>query len=149
MQSTIAEKDAITGNPDELQFPLFWRSHPAGENIGKGIFALSVIIAMGICSALFMDSFVWGLFAMSVLFIGLARFFFPTDYAIDSAGIREKFLGNERVASWRQFRWVVVKNNEIFLSPFPKKHILDRFRGWFIKAPDEKTAKFLAEQIKG
>ena len=133
---------------DEIELPLIWRSHPAAENRTKGIIAIIVITTAGIFSAIYMKSLFWGIFAVAVLFLGLARFFFPTDYAVDSTGVREKFLGTEKIASWRRFKRVLVHKNEIFLSPFPKKHILDRFRGFFIRAPDEKTAKFIAGMVK-
>ena len=63
-------------------------------------------------------------------------------------GLGEKFIGTEKIVSWRQFKRILVHKNDIFLSPFPKKHILDRFRGFFIRTPDKKTAEFIAGMVK-
>ncbi|MCD6595240.1 hypothetical protein J7L68_06170 [bacterium] len=154
---TIKNKKNDSENPDnseneipikEMKLPLIWRSHPAAENRTKGIITLIIIIIAGIFSAIFMQSLIWGFFAVAVLFLGLAKFFFPTDYAVDSTGVREKFIGTEKIVSWRQFKRILVHKNDIFLSPFPKKHILDRFRGFFIRTPDKKTAEFIAGMVK-
>ncbi len=128
--------------------PLRWRAHRAKEEPAKGVFAIAIIVVAGFAAAIFMDSLWWGIFAVCFLFLGLARFFLPIEYAADGTGIRERFLGVERVASWRSFRRAVVVGREVLLSPYPRKSFLDRFRGWSVRAPDEKTAAVLAELVK-
>ena len=76
-----------------------------------------------------------------------ARFFFPTYYIIDSKGICEIFMGTQKVAPWSRFRRAVRRGNEVFLSPFPHRHFMDRFRGLLVVAPDEKVAKFIAKKV--
>jgi len=138
------ESETQTG----IELPLFWRSHPAADNPRKGIFALIVIIATAVAAVFFMESILWGVFSLLFLFFGLLRFFLPTDYAVDHAGIREKFLSQERVASWRQFKRAIVVKNEALLSPYRKRRFMDRFRSWVVRTPDEKTAQFIAGFVK-
>ncbi len=94
-----------------------------------------------------MRSLFWGFFTLAALFLGLARFFFPTYYVIDSKGIRETFMGTQKVAPWSRFRRAVRRGKEVFLSPFPRKNFMDRFRGWFVVAPDEKVAEFIVKKV--
>ncbi len=132
-----------------IELPLRWQTHRAAEEPIKGVAVIVIIIIAGILSAIFMDSIFWGFFAVILLFFGLLRFFLPTYYAVDNAGIRENFLGVKRMASWRNFKRAVVVKKDVLLSPYPKRSFLDRFRGWQVRTPDEKIAEFLKNMVMG
>ncbi len=144
----ISSRENDNNKISQIKLPFRWCSHPAAEKKIKGVFALMTIILAGIVSAIFMQSIWWGFFAVFVLFLGLARFFLPTEYTIDDAGIWEYFAGTKKVSSWRYFRRAIVYDNDVFLSPFPKTHIMDRFRGWYIRTPDNEVAKYIANKVK-
>ena len=139
-----------TGQMDDVdvELPLNWRVHRASEEPVKGILAIVIIIIAGILSAIFMDSLFWGIFAVVVLFFGLLRFFFPIEYVVDGSGIRENFIGIKRMAGWHFFKRAVVVGRDVLLSPYPKPTFMERFRGWQVRTPDEKTAAFLKKMVK-
>ena len=152
VSGTMAEKSKTipTGAEDEensIKLPLEWEIHPFRERKTRGIVALIIIVAFSTAAAVWMNSIFWGFFALAALFLGLARFFFPTYYIIDSKGIREIFMGTQKVVPWSRFRRAVRQGNEVFLSPFPRRHFMDRFRGLLVVAPDEKVAKFIAKKV--
>jgi len=135
-------------NNKEIAFPLRWTAHRAIEYPVKSIVVFIVIILFGFFAAIFMNSLLWGIISVLVLFLGLIRYFVPIQYAADGAGIREKFLGSERAASWRIFRRAVVVQNDVLLSPYPRRTFLDRFHAWQIHAPSEEIAQFIAKTVR-
>jgi hypothetical protein len=130
-----------------IKLPLKWTSHPAADEPKKGAFAIVVIILGAFTGAFFMESVIWGLFSMAILFLGLSRYFFQTEYTIDNSGIREKFLGTHKISPWRNFRRSKIVGNYILLSPYPKRSFMDRFRAWNVRTPDKETALFIAELV--
>ncbi len=131
----------------DIKLPFEWEIHPFEQHTGRGVFAVVIMVGASVGAAFFMRSVFWGFFAFLVLFFGVAKFFFPTRYLIDSKGIREAFLGHTRVAGWSRFRRAVRRGNEVFLSPFAKKHFMDRFRGWLVIAPNETVAQFIEKKV--
>jgi len=138
------ESDAKEG----VAFPLHWTAHRAIENPARSAIVIAIIILFAFFAAIFMDSLMWGIICVLVLFLGLIRYFAPTQYAADSTGISEKFLGTGRTASWRMFRRAVVVQNDVLLSPYAKKTFLDRFRAWQVHAPNEEVAQLIAKIVK-
>ena len=130
---------------DTKKLPITWTAHRALEQPAKGVISILIIILASFGTAVFMQSALWGIFSVGVLFLGLARFFLPIEYAIDNIGIREKFLGVERVASWRTFKRTIVAGKDVLLSPYLERTMMDRFRAWQVHTPDAGTAKYLAE----
>ena len=138
------ESDAKEG----VAFPLHWTAHRALENPARSVIVIVIIILFGFFAAIFMDSLMWGIICVLVLFLGLIRYFVPTQYAADSAGISEKFLGAGRMASWRMFKRAVVVQNDVLLSPYAKRSFLDRFRAWQVRAPNEEIAQLIAKMVR-
>ncbi len=135
---------------DEINscLPLSWTAHRAAENPKKALTILFVIVLSGIGAAFYMEALMWGLFAIIVLFIGLSGFFLPRKYLIDSTGIREKYLGQERITSWYYFRRTVVVGSDILLSPYNKRTVMERFRAWNVHTPDNNTANLIAKLVE-
>ena len=133
---------------NNIELPLKWISHPALETPAKGVLAIVVIIIAAFGAAILMESIFWGMFSFLVLFLGLIRFFIPTEYSIDSAGIREKFLGVSRIASWRIFKRAFISGRDVLLSPYSKRTFIERFRAWQVHTPNPDAARFIAEIIR-
>jgi len=146
-QETFENADVTLDEIKKL-LPAKWTAHPAADNPKKSIITIIILISAGIASAWYMNSLWWGIFAVGILFLGLSRYFLPTEYSIDMAGIRERFLGHERVSSWRNFGRAKRAGKFILLSPYEKPSILDRFRGWNIYVPNKKIADLIVSLVK-
>jgi hypothetical protein len=114
---------------------LNWTAHPLRqEPLFKS--ALLIAIIAGVV-AMVVDAFghaLYGLVSLMVLTLSLARYFFPTRYALDEEGCQvQALLGFVRRYPWTQFRRADVHREGIFLSPFARPSRLDTFRGTFLK----------------
>lgn len=113
-------------------FALEWTVHPLVERPRQAVALVAILTLVLLLVWLNIPEPGWVVFAAAILFISLARFFFPTAYRLDDAGIHVRFLGFARDHSWGRFRRLEPGRNGLFLSPFPKPNRLDNFRGLFL-----------------
>lgn len=92
----------------------------------------------------------FAIFAMVVLMLSLAKFYFPTHYRLSSEGVFIKTTTQKIHKPWSQFRSSYADKNGILLSPFPEPSRMENFRGLFVmfwNNRDEVTA-FVKDQIE-
>jgi len=75
----------------------------------------------------------YALLAAVFLLGSLARYFVPTDYELDAAGVSVRFLGRVRRIPWAHIRRVAVHDEGVQMSPFEKPSRLEAFRGTFVR----------------
>jgi hypothetical protein len=130
---------------------LRWRVHPLRQNPRKTV--LLVLILAGILAIVQMSfgDLLWTAVSAVLLCGWLARYFFPTTYECDDAGIRVRFLGFVRERRWEEFRRCEVYRTGIYVSPFARANILDNFRGLFILFENnhDEVVEFVRGKIKG
>jgi hypothetical protein len=103
--------------------------HPARDRPGALVMALAVIAAFAWLAAEWMESWGWGLFA-AVLMIGLLnRFFFPSEFSIDSAGITARHALLRQRLRWPEIRRFVHDAHGGYVSTRARPSTLDAFRG--------------------
>lgn len=111
---------------------LVWRVHPLVER-PRASLVLALLLGgiLGVIGWTFPEPG-WVLLSAVVLFAALAKYFLPTTYRFDMEGIEVQFLGVRRKYRWDVFRRCEAGSNGVFLSPFPRPHRLDNFRGLFV-----------------
>ncbi len=129
------------------KLPILIRRHPAAENPKKGLIAVLAIIIAGIGGAWYVEHIAGGIFSVVFLFVGLARFFLPTDYAIDNTGISEKFLGAKKIFPWRRFKRAEKYGTMVIISPYATKNFMDNFRALTVDTGDESVAVFIVQTV--
>lgn len=94
-------------DPDHPETLLAWRTHPAREHPGRAALGAAVIAALAGLGWLAAGG-IWGAgVAVTVLVLALNRFWLPSRFAIDDAGIVARFpLGTRRLA-WSDARGFV------------------------------------------
>ena len=92
---------------------------------------------------------IWAVFGFLVLFFSLTSFFFPTEYSVDTDGIRVRRLIYFSHRPITEFKRIYILKNGVLFSPFKKKTFLDNFRGLFLLLPPdrERVIKYLKERF--
>lgn len=117
---------------------LSWKIHPAGQNPGKAVLAIIVILFFLAVVKIVCVEWIYVIISAVVLILSLARFFFPVSFILDNTGIRTSFLGYSRLRQWHEFRRIIEGPKGVHLSPFRKPHILEATRGCYIICPYNK-----------
>lgn len=134
--------------PDER---LEYRSLPIADDYPRSLAAPAVIAATSVAVGWGFGAPGWGLFAAAVLLVSLARYFVPTSYALDAAGVRARFLGREDVRPWADVRALYAHRDGVHLSPFERPSRLDPFRGLFVRFAGnrERVLSFCESHVHG
>ena len=133
-------------NIDLDDLPLVWKVHPFKEHWIKSVaLILFLIFIIGIVQSSFKEPFLTGI-SLIVLVGSLLRYFFPTEYRVNHEGIQIIFLGRTNLRKWNEFKSFYLCKTGIQLSPFPRPHWLDTFRGHFVLL--EKDRDVIIEYIK-
>lgn len=113
--------------------PLTWHAHPAAERPGHAVLALVLIAAIALAVFLTTGGGVaWGLLSAVVLVLALNRFFMPSRFEIDEAGITARHpLRTQRLA-WPNVRRFVHDERGGYLSTRARPSRLDASRGMHI-----------------
>ena len=116
-----------------------WKIHPMRENLTKALFfwavVLLVIWAVHWNISLSINpvgSVVFTIVAAFLLLLSLTSFFLPTNYTIDTDGIRVQRWLYKRNFTWARIRSVMTEKNGVFISPFPVRTRLENFRGMYL-----------------
>jgi len=91
----------------------------------------------------------YALVAAVLLGCSLARYFAPTWYELDEAGVAVRFLGHSRMVPWGEVRRVLVHREGVHLSPFERPSRLDSFRGTFLRFAGnaDEVVSFVESQV--
>jgi len=108
---------------------LRWTAHPARrrpQDVAL-VAAVALLTAWAVLESL--RSPYLALLAVALLVASVASFLVPTHYRLDDDGVEERRLGQRKFRRWSDLRRVEVGTRAALVSPFARRHWLDRFRG--------------------
>ncbi len=126
---------------------LSWRSWPLADEWPGSLVKAAVVVAMCAAVGVAFGGVGYALLATVFLVLSLARFFLPTRFVLDAAGVTRRSAAGRGQLAWTQIRRVVVGKAGVFLSPFERPSRLDSFRGVFL--PFAGNAAEVTEFVRG
>jgi hypothetical protein len=93
-----------------------WRVHPAVRRPQAAFVAVVVIVLFSVAAAVGFGHSAWGVLSAVVLILSLNRFFMPSSFAIDDAGLTAQFPLTSRRLEWRTVRRFEPSEHEVVLS---------------------------------
>jgi len=111
---------------------LAWNCHPANRRpwVTAGVTGFILVCAMLVY--IVMDSKAFATLALVILFASLAKFYFPTRYRLDDAGITVRTSTQTLHKEWSIYRSMYPDRNGVLLSPFAEPSRLENFRGLYL-----------------
>ena len=110
-----------------------YQSLPLRDDYPRSVALVAIVSAVSVAIGVSFSDPRWAAFAALCLGISLARYFLPTSYRLDEAGVRARFLGREVARPWAEVRGLYPHRDGVHLSPFVKPSALDPFRGIFVR----------------
>ncbi len=111
---------------------LDWTAHPARRRPRDlALVAAVLFLTTGAVLVSFESLFMTGLAAL-ILVLSVASFLFPTHYRLSEEGIEERRLGVRRARRWADLRRLEIGPGAALVSPFARKSLLDRTRGFLL-----------------
>jgi len=129
---------------------LRWTAHPAKRRPRDVALVAMVVLFSSYAVLLFTHSIFLSALAIVVLLISVSAFLLPTHYTLDDDGVHERRAGLTRSRAWGDLRRLQIGPGAALVSPFAKKHYMDRYRGvllYFDGADREAVVKALREKI--
>ena len=117
---------------ESLEQPFCWDAHPARERTGRAVLGGVVILAFAGLAGALMQSLWWGVFATFLLLVSLNRFFFPSRFTIDGAGITARCPLRRQRLGWDELRRFAVDEHGGYLSTRGRRSWIDAYRGMHI-----------------
>lgn len=108
---------------------LRWTAHPARRRPRDVALVATVVLSSSWAVLASLRSAYLAALAAAILLVSVAAFLVPTHYRVDDDGVEERRLGRRRFRAWAELRRVQVGPGAALVSPFAKKHLLDRYRG--------------------
>lgn len=142
----MAKKAIESFDIDLNDLPLIWKVHPLKEHWVKSVTVILFLISIFTIIQSEFRQPVLTLISIVVLVGSLLRYFLPTEYRVNDEGIQITFLGRTKVRKWTEFKSFYVCKTGVQLSPFPRPHWLDTFRGYFVLFGKDKH--IIVEYIK-
>jgi hypothetical protein len=112
---------------------LSWRSHPIRDDFPQSLLLVAAVVAGCVAAGVAFRGVGYGLLAAALLAGSLGRYYLPTSYELDEAGVTVRFLGRVRQVRWGEVKRARVQRGGVFLSPFERPSRLDPFRGTFLR----------------
>ncbi len=123
--------------PEELR----WTAHPFRERRGAAILGLILIASVTAASYWASGGLVWGYLAAPVLLVSLNRFFMPSRYEMDEAGITARYPFTTCRREWQDVeRWASDDHGAILLPKRSGSKRRQRDRGMQILFGTQRTA---------
>ncbi|MFB3897448.1 MAG: hypothetical protein ACE14V_14210 [bacterium] len=118
--------------------PIVWKVHPFREHWVKSVAVILFLISLFTFIQSEFKQSLLTFISIAVLVGSLLRYFLPTQYKIDIEGVHYTFLGLTKTRKWTEFKTFYVCKTGVQLSPFPRPHWLDPFRGYFVLVGKDK-----------
>lgn len=134
-ESSNGQKQDVIEQEKEL---LTWTTHPIRKRPLVSVLVVILIMAAGMAAYYTMDSKAFGVLAMVVLFLSLAKFFLPTKFIITDKTITIKTTTQKTTKPWSIFRSFYPDRNGVLLSPFAEPSRLENFRGMYLIFADNR-----------
>lgn len=110
-----------------------WRAHPLRDGAPASYAVTASLAGLCVLMRYAFGGWEWAALAAALLFLSLARWFLPTEYRLDDAGVEVRFLGRAARRPWSDFRALYAHRMGVHLSPFVRPQALDPFRGLFLR----------------
>lgn len=118
---------------------LTWRVHPAARRPQAAVLAGLFIVVFSVLAAATFGHYGWGMLSAVVLSFSLNRFFLPSTFAIDEAGISARFpLGSRRI-EWKTVRRFEPGKHEVVLSMNIRRTWLNAGRELHVPLGEDRT----------
>jgi hypothetical protein len=135
--------------PDPSDQPLEWTVHPARRRpaVALGVVALTALA--GWACADWGGGWGWGVLAAVLLTVSLRRFYLPTTYRLDDAGVTVQNLARIDFLPWPEVRRFRYDDGGAFISSRAVASLRDRYTGLQIafEANAEPAADFAHRHI--
>ncbi len=130
-------KDGRPQSPDNTrQSPpepdLDWTVHPVRRKPMVSALVTVFIIVVTVAVFYTTGSRIYGVLALVVMLLSLAKFYFPTRYSLDPEGVTIGTTTQSLRKQWSQYRSFYPDKNGVLLSPFSEPSRLENFRGLYI-----------------
>jgi hypothetical protein len=112
---------------------LRWRSHPLVDEFPRSLLCVGAVAAACAAAGFAFGGAGYALVSGGLLAVALARYLLPTEYELNEAGARTRFLGSTRLLPWNGVRRFDVDRAGVHLSPFAEPSRLDPFRGMSLR----------------
>lgn len=130
---------------------LAWTCHPVKRKPLVSAAVSLLILIVGAAVLYIMQSGLFAVFSMVVMFAALAKFYWPTSYRLSDRRIMIKTTTQTLYKDWKVYRSCYPDKNGVLLSPFTEPSRLENFRGLYIMFSnnrDEVTA-FVKARVGG
>jgi hypothetical protein len=129
---------------------LRWTAHPVKRR-PRDLALVAMVVLFSAYGVLALTRSIFlAMLAIAILLFSIAPFLVPTHYKLDDDGVEERRLGRRRFRAWKDLRRVQVGPGAALVSPFKRKHRLDRYRGILLLldgAPRDQVVAILTERI--
>jgi len=130
LQSNSQSEKRISTSDDCVSIQ--WSCHPVKRRpLFSAAITLFVLLVIAMVYNTTQSAF-FGLLAFIVMFVSLAKFYFPTHYRLSDKGVTVKTTTQTVTKTWSDYRSFYPDKNGILLSPFVEPSRLENFRGLFI-----------------
>jgi hypothetical protein len=119
---------------------LEWTVHPVKRKPLVSALVSLFVIAVVVLVRLTMESSTFTVLAGVIMAASLAKFYFPTRYRLDNAGITIKTTTQTLKKEWKLYRSCYPDKNGILLSPFATTSRLENFRGIYLMFQNNKES---------
>jgi hypothetical protein len=131
---------------------LRWTAHPAKRRPHHvALVVMIVLLSSWAVMVSLRSAFLAGL-AAAILLVSVSAFLLPTRYKLDDDGVEEVRLGRRRFRAWSDLRRLQIGPGAALVSPFARKHWLERYRGMILYldgAPRDEVVAALRAKIAG
>src|SRR5262245_10285944 len=112
---------------------LRWTAHPARRRpqeiaLVAGVALLTAWAVMESLRSIYLAAL-----ALAFLVASVASVLVPSHYRLDDDGVEERRLGQRKYRPWSELRRVEVGSRAALVSPFARRHWLDRYRGIIVQ----------------
>jgi hypothetical protein len=108
---------------------LRWTAHPAKSRPRDVALVAMVTLFSAWAVLVSLRSPYLAVLAAVLLLVSVASFLLPTRYRIGDDGVEERRFGRHRFRAWSELRRIQIGPGAVLVSPFARKHYLDRYRG--------------------
>jgi hypothetical protein len=109
-----------------------WRAHPARSRPRDTVLVVAVVLLSTGAVLASLESFFLAALAAVFLLASVATFLLPTRYTLTDEGVVERRFGRRRERHWKDLRRLQVGPGAALVSPFGRRHLLERYRGLVI-----------------
>jgi hypothetical protein len=114
---------------DPTNRALAWTVHPARRRPAAALGVLALTALAGWACADWGGAWGWGVFAAGLLTASLRRFYLPTTYRLDDAGVTAKNLARVDRLAWPEVRRFRYDDRGVFVSARALASLRDRYTG--------------------